>query len=243
MNEVEKKVEGAIKNLESSHGLLVRRLGDKTIVARERMPSGSTGLDKVLGGGWVVGSLNEIFGPESSGKSTVCLHSMAEAQKRGLVLLVDNEHSFDPFYARNLGVDVDNLYVCQPSFAEQTFDVIEHLVSTGEFSMIVLDSIAGLSPRAEAEGDPGDSNMGVAARLNRQHLRKMTSLAANNKCTILYTNQITYKIGVMFGNPETTTGGTGFKFFCSTRIDIRKISTQKDSIKAGGIRCRVKGVK
>ena len=237
------KVDEAVDALDATYGPIVFKLGKDKGLVRERISSGSLAYDRALGGGFVRGSLNEIFGQESSGKTTICLHAICEHQKYGKVLFIDTEHSFDPSYAKALGVDVNELYVCQPSYSEQAFTVMETLVSTGQFSLVILDSVAGLSPKVEVEGDSGDSNMGVAARLNRQHIRKITSIAQKTKTTILYTNQITYKIGVNFGNPETTSGGTGFKFFCSTRTDLRRISTQKDSINKGAIRARAKVVK
>lgn len=233
-------VDDVIAAIDKAHGkgiVLKLNNSDKGL-ARERMSSGSLLLDRALGGGFVRGTLNEIYGLESSGKSTLCLHAMAEAQKHGLVLFVDTEYSFDPVYAKALGIDVPSLIMCQPLYAEQAFDVIEAFADCPEISMIVLDSIAALSPKAEIEGDPGDSNMGLAARLNRQHIRKITAPLSNNKIIALYTNQITYKM-TGYGNPETTTGGTSFKYFASTRMKTTKTSTQKYNIEHQSIECVV----
>jgi len=238
------KLEEGIEDLKKAHGdFVVIQLHDRAIVGRERLSSGSIGLDRALGGGFAKGLLHEISGPESSGKTTLCIHAMVEAQKFGPVLLVDTEHSFDPSYAQNLGLDIDQLYVSQPDCAEQAFDVIEHLGDTGEISLIILDSIPALLPKSELEGDPGDSHMGLAARLNRQHLRRVIPIAARHDTTIIYVNQITYKIGVVFGNPETTAGGTGFRYFCSTRVDVRKISSLKEIQQTKGVRVRARVVK
>lgn len=238
------KIDESIQNLQKAHNnaFIVMNLNDKKIVARERIPTGSFGLDRILGGGFVRGSLNEIIGPQSSGKTTICIHTMAQAQKLGKVLFIDLEHSFDPIYAESLGVSINNLLISQPEFAEQAFDVIEHLVATGEISLVVVDSIPALLPRSELEGDPGDSHMGLAARLNRQHLRRITHSASKTKTIILYVNQITYKISG-YGNPETTGGGTGFGYFCSSICDIRSISTQKDNMAKQSIKARVRTVK
>ncbi len=234
------KVEEALKAIEANYKSIVFRLGDQTILERERISSGSLKLDGALGGGFVRGSLNEIYGFESSGKSTVCLHSIKEAQKIGKVLLVDLEHSFDPIYAASIGVDVDNLYLCQPDYAEQAFEIIEILMNTEEFSLIVVDSIAGLVPKAELLGDIGDSNMGKQARLNRSHIRRVLSTAHRTKTTILYTNQITFKI-TSYGDPRTTTGGTGFRYFCSSRIHIS--ASTKEAEEKNRLNCTAKVVK
>lgn len=239
-------LEDAVKSLHKAHDdLVLLKLGDKpTFLQRERISSGSIGIDRVLGGGFVKGSLNQIIGPKSSGKTTTCIHAMVSAQKHGPVLFVDLEHSFDPMYAKNLGLDTDNLYMAQPEFAEQAFDIIETMVGCdGGLALVVVDSIPALLPKSELEGDPGDSHMGLAARLNRQHLRRITHPASQAKTTIIYVNQITLKIGIVFGNPETTPGGTGFGYFCSTILDIRSISTMKDAIKSGGIRARIRATK
>lgn len=241
MSEIDERV----NNLHKSHkDLVLFKLGDKPSFSdRPRISSGSIGIDRILGGGFVKGSLNQIVGPKSSGKTTICIHTIAEAQKKGPVLFVDLEHSFDPKYAADLGVDVDNLYMSQPEYAEQAFDVIEHMIASNQLSLIVIDSIPALLPKSELAGDPGDSHMGLAARLNRQHLRRILHPAATAKTTIIYINQITLKIGVIFGNPETTPGGTGFGYFCSTIMDVRSILSMKEAIKADGIRVRAKMTK
>ena len=241
----EKKIDEKIEALKATHKeLILFKFGDKpAFIERERISSGSIGLDRALGGGFVKGSLNQIVGPKSAGKTTLCLHTMAEAQKSGRVLFVDLEHSFDPKYAKALGVNIDELFLAQPEFAEQAFDVIEALISTGEFSLIIVDSIPALLPKAELTGDPGDSHMGLIARLNRQHLRRVIHPASVNGTTIIYINQITYKIGVMFGNPETTPGGTGFNYFCSSILDVRSINTMKISIEKESIRVRARTTK
>lgn len=238
-------LDDVVKSLHKVHDdLILLKLGDKpSFLQRDRISSGSIGVDRILGGGFVRGSLNQIVGPKSSGKTTTCIHAMVEAQKIGPVLFIDLEHSFDPNYARDLGLDIHNLFLSQPEYAEQAFDVIETMVGSGGLSLVVVDSIPALLPKSELEGDPGDSHMGLAARLNRQHLRRITHPASKAQTTIIYVNQITLKIGIMFGNPETTPGGTGFGYFCSTILDIRCISTMKDAVKAGGIRARVRATK
>lgn len=213
----------------------------------EFIPSGSLSLDVALGiGGFPRGRIVEIYGPESSGKTTVCLHLIAEAQKLGgIVAFIDAEHALDPVYARNLGVNIDELYISQPDDGEQALDIADEMVRSGAIDVIVIDSVAALVPRAEIEGDMGDSHMGLHARLMSQALRKLTALANKNNCVILFTNQLREKIGVMYGNPETTTGGRALKFYASVRLDIRRVS--KGEIKQGedhiGFRAKVKVVK
>lgn len=209
------------------------------------IPSGSLSMDIALGlGGFPKGRIIEIYGPESSGKTTVTLHLIAEAQKLGgIVAFIDAEHALDPVYARNLGVNIDELYVSQPDDGEQALDIADEMVRSGAIDVIVIDSVAALVPRAEIEGDMGDSHMGLHARLMSQALRKLTAVCSKNNCMIIFTNQLREKIGVMFGNPETTTGGRALKFYSSVRLDIRKGEAIKQGDKILGNRTRVKIVK
>jgi len=250
MTEKDKKPESVVEAVEILRGvhpdILICQLDSSSsdlFVIRERLSTGSLTLDKALGGGFVRGSFNEIFGPESSGKSTVALHAIASAQKLGTAVLVDLENSFDPKYAKACGVDLSKLIVAQPDCAEQAFDIIENLAEMPDVSIIVVDSVAGLVPRSEMEGDPGDAQMGLMAKLNRQHLRKLRPVVGRTKVVVLYINQITYKLAIKWGSPETTTGGTGFKYFCGSRIDVRKTSSQKESIEAESIEVKARVVK
>ena len=220
-------------------GEAVKNMGIETI------PSGSLSLDIALGlGGFPRGRIIEIYGPESSGKTTITLHLIAEAQKMGgIVAFIDAEHALDPVYARNLGVNIDELYVAQPDDGEQALDIAEEMVRSGAIDVIVVDSVAALVPRAEIEGDMGDSHMGLHARLMSQALRKLTAIASKNNCLIVFTNQLREKIGVMFGNPETTTGGRALKFYSSVRLDIRKGEAIKVGDKQLGNRTKIKVVK
>lgn len=225
----------------------IMKLGD----ARETMdvdviPSGSLLLDEALGvGGYPKGRVIEIYGPESSGKTTLALHAIAECQKQnGTAAFIDAEHALDPTYAKNLGVNIDELWISQPDNGEQALEITESLVRSGAVDIIVIDSVAALTPRAEIEGDMGDSVMGIQARLMSQALRKLTGILAKSNCTIIFINQLRMKIGVMFGNPETTTGGNALKFYASIRMDVRKIeSIGKNSDDVTGNRIRVKIVK
>ncbi|HPO02577.1 MAG TPA: recombinase RecA [Treponemataceae bacterium] len=212
----------------------------------EAIPSGSILLDEALGiGGYPKGRVIEIYGPESSGKTTLALHAIAEAQKMGgIAAFIDAEHALDPVYARNLGVNIDDLWVSQPDTGEQALEIAESLVRSGAVDIIVVDSVAALTPQAEIEGDMGDSHMGLQARLMSQALRKLTGILGKSKCIIIFINQIRMKIGVMFGNPETTTGGNALKFYASLRLEVRKIETiDKGEEDAVGNRVRVKVVK
>ncbi len=212
----------------------------------ESVPSGSILLDEALGiGGYPRGRIIEIYGPESSGKTTLALHAIAEAQKLGgIAAFVDAEHALDPLYAKNLGVNIDELWVSQPDTGEQALEITESLVRSGAVDIIVVDSVAALTPQAEIEGDMGDSHMGLQARLMSQALRKLTGIIGKSKCIIIFINQIRMKIGVMFGNPETTTGGNALKFYASVRLEVRKIETiDKGEEDAIGNRVRVKVVK
>lgn len=213
----------AISQIEKSYGKgSIMKLGESVHTLVETTPTGSLSLDLALGGGIPKGRIVEIFGPESSGKTTVCLHILAEMQKKGgQCAFIDAEHALDPEYARKIGVDVDNLLLSQPDTGEQALSIVETLVSSSAVDLIVVDSVAALTPRAEIEGDMGDSHMGLQARLMSQALRKLTGITSRSGCTIIFINQLRMKIGVMFGNPETTTGGKALKFYCSVRIDIR----------------------
>ena len=246
--ERKKALATALAKIEKDFGKgSVMKMGDHARDMKiEFIPSGSLSLDVALGiGGFPRGRIIEIYGPESSGKTTVCLHLIAEAQKQGgIVAFIDAEHALDPVYARNLGVDIDELYISQPDNGEQALDIADEMIRSGAIDVIVIDSVAALVPRAEIEGDMGDSHMGLHARLMSQALRKMTALANKNNCIILFTNQLREKIG-SYGNPETTTGGRALKFYASLRLDIRRIS--KSEIKQGddivGFRAKVKVVK
>lgn len=224
----------------------ILRLGSKdAIVPVSVIPTGSISLDAALGvGGFPRGRINEIYGPESSGKTTIALQVIAEAQKRGgMAAFIDVEHALDPIYARKLGVDVDNLLVSQPDFGEQALEITGALIGSGSIDVLVVDSVAALVPKAELEGEMGDSHMGVQARLMSQALRKLTGMVSKSKTCLIFINQIREKIGVMFGNPETTTGGRALKFYSSVRLDIRRIAAIKDGDSVIGNRTKVKVVK
>ncbi|WP_430410798.1 recombinase RecA [Kordia sp.] len=205
----------------------VMKLGDSVVQEVDTISSGSLGLDIALGvGGYPRGRVIEIYGPESSGKTTLTLHAMAEAQKKGgIAAFIDAEHAFDRFYAENLGVDIDNLIISQPDHGEQALEIADNLIRSGAIDIVVIDSVAALTPKSEIEGEMGDSKMGLHARLMSQALRKLTASISKTQCTVIFINQLREKIGVMFGNPETTTGGNALKFYASVRLDIRR-STQ-----------------
>jgi recombination protein RecA len=222
----------------------IMKLGESQRVAVETVPTGSLSLDIALGGGIPKGRIIEIYGPESSGKTTLTLHAIAEVQKRGgSAAFIDAEHALDPAYAKRLGVDTDNLLISQPDNGEQALEITETLVRSNAVDLIVVDSVAALVPRAEIEGDMGDSHMGLQARLMSQALRKLTGVINRSNTTVIFINQIRMKIGVMFGNPETTTGGNALKFYASVRMDIRRISQIKQGDEIIGNRTRVKVVK
>ncbi len=235
-------LETTLGNLNKKYGDgIVMRLGDATKMLVESIPTGSLSLDIALGvGGIPRGRVIEIYGPESSGKTTVCLHVIAEAQKRGGICgFVDVEHALDPAYAARIGVDVNNLYISQPDTGEQALEIAEALVRSGAMDVVVVDSVAALVPRAEIEGEMGDSHMGLQARLMSQALRKLTGVIKTSNTCMIFTNQLRQKIGVMFGNPETTTGGMALKFYASVRLDIRKIESIKQGTEVVGNRTRV----
>ncbi len=241
-----KALESALHQIEKSFGKgSIMRLGDEVAVEMDVIPTGSLGLDYALGvGGVPRGRVAEIYGPESSGKTTLALHFIAEAQKRGgIAAFIDAEHAFDAKYAKALGVDVDNLLISQPDTGEQALDITETLVRSGAIDIIVIDSVAALVPRAEIEGEMGDAHMGLQARLMSQALRKLTAVISKSKTAVVFINQIRMKIGVMFGNPETTTGGNALKFYSTIRLDIRKIATIKENQEVVGSRTRVRVVK
>lgn len=223
----------------------VMMLGDKKQVNVDTISTGSLGLDVALGvGGFPRGRVIEIYGPESSGKTTIAIHTIAEAQKKGgICAIIDAEHAFDAAYARKLGVDVDNLIISQPDYGEQALEIADRLISSGALDVVVVDSVAALVPKGELEGEMGDSKMGLQARLMSQALRKLTATINRTGCSCIFINQLREKIGVMFGNPETTTGGNALKFYASVRLDIRRISQIKDGDVAAGNRTRVKVVK
>jgi recombination protein RecA len=222
----------------------IRRLGDSTTVNVELVSSGALSLDLALGGGYPRGRIIEIYGPESSGKTTLTLHAIAEIQKLGgTAAFVDAEHALDPSYARKVGVDTDNLLVSQPDNGEQALEIVETLVRSNAVDLVVIDSVAALVPQAEIEGDMGDSHMGLQARLMSQALRKLTGIINKSHTTVIFINQIRMKIGVMFGNPETTTGGNALKFYASVRLDIRRTGQIKSGEDIVGNRTKVKVVK
>jgi recombination protein RecA len=235
----------AVDQIEKQFGKgSIMRLGEAHSVNVETIPTGSISLDLALGGGIPKGRIIEIYGPESSGKTTVCLHAVAEVQKAGgTAAYVDAEHALDPVYAKRLGVNVDNLLISQPDSGEQALEVVETLVRSNAVDIIVVDSVAALVPQAEIEGDMGDAHMGLQARLMSQALRKLTGVISRSKTTVVFVNQLRMKIGVMFGNPETTTGGNALKFYASVRMDIRRISQIKQGDTVIGNHVRVKVVK
>ena len=223
----------------------VMKLGEATSMAIDVISTGSIGLDIAVGiGGLPKGRIIEVFGPESSGKTTVALHTVAEAQKQGgIAAFIDAEHALDPVYAKALGVDIDNLIISQPDTGEQALEIAEALIRSGAIDIIVVDSVAALVPRAEIEGEMGDSHVGLQARLMSQALRKLTGSIKKSNCVAIFINQLREKVGIMFGNPETTTGGRALKFYSSVRLDVRKIDTIKQGDKVLGSRTRVKVVK
>ena len=242
----ERALNDAISRIKKSYGdSAIMKLGDAHQMAIDVIPTGSISLDLALGvGGLPRGRVIEIFGPESSGKTTICLHVIAEAQKRGGVCaFIDMEHALDPVYAANLGVDVDNLYVSQPDTGEQALEITDALVRSGALDVVVVDSVAALVPQSELDGDMGQATMGVQARLMSQALRKLSGAIKQSNTIMIFTNQLRQKIGVMFGNPETTTGGNALKFYASIRLDVRRIQTIKDGAELVGSRTRVRVVK
>ena len=241
-----KALELTLGKLEKTYGQgVVMKLGDRVAEDIDVIPSGSINLDMALGvGGYPKGRVIEIYGPESSGKTTLTIHAIAETQKQGgVAAFIDAEHAFDASYAAALGVDIDNLYISQPDNGEQALEIADHLISSGAIDLVVIDSVAALTPKSEIEGEMGDSKMGLHARLMSQALRKLTATINKTNCTVIFINQIRMKIGVMFGNPETTTGGNALKFYSSVRLDIRRIGSIKHGDEIIGNRTRVKVVK
>ena len=241
-----KALQLTLDKLDKAYGKgTVMKMGDVAVSDIEAIPTGSLGLDLALGvGGYPRGRVIEIFGPESSGKTTLTLHAIAEAQKAGgIAAFIDAEHAFDRFYAEKLGVDLDNLIISQPDHGEQALEIADNLISSGAIDIVIIDSVAALTPKSEIEGEMGDSKMGLHARLMSQALRKLTGTIHKTNCTVIFINQLREKIGVMFGNPETTTGGNALKFYASVRLDIRKRTQIKDGDKVTGNSTRVKVVK
>ena len=241
-----KALQLTLDKLDKAYGKgTVMKMGDKAVEEIEAIPSGSLGLDLALGvNGYPRGRVIEIFGPESSGKTTLTLHAIAEAQKAGgIAAFIDAEHAFDRFYAQKLGVDIDNLIISQPDNGEQALEIAENLIRSGAIDIVVIDSVAALTPKSEIEGEMGDSKMGLHARLMSQALRKLTATISKTNCTVFFINQLREKIGVMFGNPETTTGGNALKFYASVRLDIRRAAQIKDGDAVLGNRTKVKVVK
>ncbi|ERJ75994.1 RecA protein [Prevotella disiens JCM 6334 = ATCC 29426] len=241
-----KALQAAMSKIEKDFGKgSIMRMGDEQIENVEVIPTGSIGLDVALGvGGYPRGRIIEIYGPESSGKTTLAIHAIAEAQKAGgIAAFIDAEHAFDRFYAQKLGVDVDNLWISQPDNGEQALEIADQLIRSSAIDILVVDSVAALTPKKEIEGDMGDSNVGLQARLMSQALRKLTSTISKTNTCCIFINQLREKIGVMFGNPETTTGGNALKFYSSVRLDIRRVTSVKDGDNIIGNQVRVKVVK
>jgi recombination protein RecA len=241
-----KALQAATEKIEKSFGKgSIMKLGEENIEAVDVIPTGSIGLNAALGvGGYPRGRIIEIYGPESSGKTTLAIHAIAEAQKTGgIAAFIDAEHAFDRFYAAKLGVDIDNLWISQPDNGEQALEIAEQLIRSSAIDIIVIDSVAALTPKAEIEGDMGDNKVGLQARLMSQALRKLTSAINKTNTTCIFINQLREKIGVMFGNPETTTGGNALKFYASVRLDIRRVTQLKDGDAVIGNQVRVKVVK
>ncbi|MBO7193036.1 MAG: recombinase RecA [Bacteroidaceae bacterium] len=245
-NEKLRALQAAMDKIEKNFGKgSIMKLGDDNFEDVDVIPTGSVGLNAALGvGGFPRGRIIEIYGPESSGKTTLAIHAIAEAQKMGgIAAIIDAEHAFDRFYAQKLGVDIDNLLISQPDCGEQALEIAEQLIRSSAIDIIVIDSVAALTPKAEIEGEMGDNKVGLQARLMSQALRKLTSAISKTKTTCIFINQLREKIGVMFGNPETTTGGNALKFYSSVRLDIRRVSQLKDGEDAIGNSVRVKVVK
>ena len=241
-----KALQSALSKIEKDFGKgSIMKLGEQAVEPVEVIPTGSIGLDAALGvGGFPRGRIIEIFGPESSGKTTLAIHAMAEAQKAGgIAAFIDAEHAFDPFYAKKLGVDTDNLFMSQPDNGEQALAIAQQLIASAAVDIVVIDSVAALTPKAEIEGDMGDNKVGLQARLMSQALRKLTANISKTNTCCIFINQLREKIGIMFGNPETTTGGNALKFYASVRIDVRRTTQLKDGDEATGNRTRVKVVK
>lgn len=241
-----KALQAAMDKIEKNFGKgSIMKLGDDNFEEVDVIPSGSVGLNAALGvGGYPRGRIIEIYGPESSGKTTLAIHAIAEAQKMGgIAAIIDAEHAFDRFYAQKLGVDIDNLLISQPDCGEQALEIAEQLIRSSAIDIIVIDSVAALTPKAEIEGEMGDNKVGLQARLMSQALRKLTSAISKTKTTCIFINQLREKIGIMFGNPETTTGGNALKFYASVRLDIRRVTQLKEGEEAIGNQVRVKVVK
>lgn len=246
VNDKLKALKMAMQKIEKEFGKgAIMKLGDKEVENVPVIPSGSIGLDFALGvGGYPRGRIIEIFGPESSGKTTLALHAIAEAQKAGgIAAIIDAEHAFDRFYAQKLGVNVDELLISQPDNGEQALEIADELIRSGALDILVIDSVAALTPKAEIEGEMGDAKMGLQARLMSQALRKLTAAIGKTNTCVIFINQLREKIGVMFGNPETTTGGNALKFYASVRLDVRKVTQIKEGENVQGHRVRVKVVK
>lgn len=245
-NRKQAALDAAIEQIEKTYGKgAVMRFGDSdNSMNVETFPSGSVGLDIALGGGIPRGRVVEIYGPESSGKTTLTLHMIAEIQKQGGIAgFIDAEHALDPVYAKNIGVDIDNLYISQPDCGEQALEIAETMVRSGAIDLIVIDSVAALVPRAEIDGEMGDAHVGLQARLMSQALRKLTGIISKTNCTVVFINQLREKVGIIFGNPETTTGGRALKFYSSVRLDIRRVESIKKDNAVIGNHVKVKVVK
>lgn len=241
----QKALDAALMQIKKDFGSgSIMKLGDASDAVVETMPSGSIGLDIALGGGIPKGRIIEVYGPESSGKTTLALHFIAEVQKiGGIAGFIDAEHALDPTYAKNIGVDIDNLYISQPDYGEQALEIADTMVRSGAVDIIVVDSVAALVPKAEIDGEMGDAHVGLQARLMSQALRKLTAAVAKSKCTIIFINQLREKVGIMFGNPEVTAGGRALKFYSSVRLDVRRVESIKQGSDVIGNNVRVKVVK
>lgn len=241
----QKALEAALTQIEKQYGKgSIMKLGDTDSIEIEKFSSGIVGLDNILGGGVPKGRILEIYGPESAGKTTFALHIISEIQKNGGIAgFIDAEHALDPVYAKNIGVDIDNLYISQPDCGEQALEITETMVRSGAVDVIVVDSVAALVPKAEIDGDMGDAHVGLQARLMSQALRKLTAVINKSNCVVIFINQIREKVGIMFGNPETTCGGRALKFYASVRMEVRRIETIKSAGNAVANRVKVKTVK
>lgn len=243
--EKQKRIKTALDKISKQFGsTAVMKLTDKPELHIETISSGSLGLDKALGGGYPKGRIIEAYGPESSGKTTLAIHAVAEAQKKdGAAAYIDAEHAFDPNYAENLGVDLERLYFCQPDNGEEALEIAINLIASGGFDIVVIDSVAALTPKAEIDGEMGDSKMGLQARMMSQAMRKMAAITSKSNTIVIFINQLREKIGVMFGSPEVTSGGNALKFYASVRLDIRRSTQIKDGDEVSGVKTKVKVVK
>ena len=244
-SQTDEKIDQVIDKIRQKHGEgSIMSFGQKPSTKIKTIRSGSISLDLAIGGGWPLGRIIEIYGPESSGKTTICLHAIAQAQKQGLTAaFIDAEHALDPVYGKKIGVDLDKLLLSQPDYGEQALEIAEDLIDSGAVNLVVIDSVAALTPKSEIDGTINDQQMGLQARMMSKALRRLTALVAKRSCSLVFTNQLRQKIGVIFGSPEVTTGGQALKFYASLRLDVRRIGAIKNSEEVLGNRVRVKVVK